>query len=248
MQTQLVASSDLDRDKYPYKMKDLCELTGLDRQTIHFYIQQELVPEGVKTGRNMAYYGPEHVERLNLIRQLQRERFLPLKAIRAVLDGQDEQFSADQKSLLIEVKNRLAGELSAANSPAETMDASALLREHGVTRAELDEMETVGLLSTLNEGTKRLVRSDDAWMIELWGQLKATGVMEVLGVEVKDLAIIEEAMSVLLDREVELLTPRLNDVPPDQLAALVQRVLPLLNTFLTRYHNTKIRNFFAALD
>ena len=39
---------------HPYRMKDLCELTGLPRQVIHFYIQQGLVPPGVKTGRNMA--------------------------------------------------------------------------------------------------------------------------------------------------------------------------------------------------
>ena len=45
-----------------YRMKDLCELTGLPRQVIHFYIQQGLVPEGHKTGPNMAYYGEEHLE------------------------------------------------------------------------------------------------------------------------------------------------------------------------------------------
>ena len=70
----------------PYRMKDLCRLTGLPRQVIHFYIQQGLVPEGHKTGRNMAYYGDEHVRRVRLVRTLQHERFLPLKASRALLE------------------------------------------------------------------------------------------------------------------------------------------------------------------
>ena len=33
-----------------YRMRDLCSITGLSRQAIHFYIQQGLVPEGTKTG------------------------------------------------------------------------------------------------------------------------------------------------------------------------------------------------------
>ena len=46
----------IDRDRYRYKMKDLADATGLDRQGIHFYIQQGLLPPGHKTGRNMAWY------------------------------------------------------------------------------------------------------------------------------------------------------------------------------------------------
>ena len=65
---------EVDRGEFPFKMKDLCERTGLERQVIHFYIQQGLLPEGKKTGRNMAYYGEQHVERVKLIRKLQHER------------------------------------------------------------------------------------------------------------------------------------------------------------------------------
>ncbi|MEM6956901.1 MAG: MerR family transcriptional regulator, partial [Myxococcota bacterium] len=64
----------------PLRMRDLCKASGLERQAIHFYIQQGLLPPGIKTGRNTAVYSSEHVERLHLIRQLKEERFLPLKA------------------------------------------------------------------------------------------------------------------------------------------------------------------------
>ena len=36
--------------------------------------------------RNMAYYPPEFVERIRLIKQLQEERFMPLKVIRELLE------------------------------------------------------------------------------------------------------------------------------------------------------------------
>ena len=80
----------VDRSRWPYRMKDLCARTGLGRQAIHFYIREGLVPPGHKTGRNMAFYGSEHLTRLELIQQLQHERFLPLKAIKAMLNEEEE--------------------------------------------------------------------------------------------------------------------------------------------------------------
>ncbi len=39
----------------------------------------------MRTSRNMAYYPPEFVERIQLIKRLQEERFMPLRVIREVL-------------------------------------------------------------------------------------------------------------------------------------------------------------------
>ena len=73
------------------RMKDLIAETGLTRDTIHFYISEGLVPPPTHKRRNMAWYGPEHLERLNVIKTLQEERFLPLKAIKAVLAQEERE-------------------------------------------------------------------------------------------------------------------------------------------------------------
>jgi DNA-binding transcriptional MerR regulator len=229
-------------------MKDLCQQTGLDRQTIHFYIQQGLVPEGHKTGRNMAYYGADHVQRIVLVRRLQRERFLPLKAIKAVLDGQDDHFSDDQRALFSEVKRHLGSELGAGDEPRATVDAEPLLKLHGVEARELEAMARVGLLSTLREGDRTLVLEDDVWMIEHWGRMRAAGFTEDLGFVVEDLAVFEETVSQLFENEKQLLAPRVAHLPPAEVATMVRRALPLVNDFLSRYHLTKARNFFSAIE
>ena len=36
-------------ERWPYRMKDLCEATGLQRQAIHYYIKKGLLPSGHKT-------------------------------------------------------------------------------------------------------------------------------------------------------------------------------------------------------
>ena len=231
-----------------YRMKDLCELTGLPRQAIHFYIQQGLLPEGDKTGRNMAYYGEAHVERIKLIRQLQHERFLPLKAIRAVLDERDDAFSPVQRRLLKDLKQRLPATLAHRDEVRETIDAREMTARAGLIKKDLEEMAAIGLLA-ISRGArgKLLVAKDDAWMIELWGEVRALGFTRELGFPASVLAIYEEAIAAMFAREIELFTKRLSHLPADKLAAMLDRAMPLIGAFLARYHETKVKNFFAAL-
>src|SRR5690242_21350067 len=71
------------------KMSELSEASGVSAGSIKHYLREGLLPEPVKTSRNMAYYPPEFVDRIKLIKQLQEERYLPLKAIKEVLDAQE---------------------------------------------------------------------------------------------------------------------------------------------------------------
>ena len=48
-------------------------------------VNEGLLPPPVKTAHNMGWYSEQHVETLKLIQRLQRERFLPLKAIKSLL-------------------------------------------------------------------------------------------------------------------------------------------------------------------
>ncbi len=73
-------------DKPGLRMSELADASGVPPGTIKHYLREGLLPEPVKTSRNMAYYPPEFVDRIKLIKQLQEERYLPLKAIKEVLD------------------------------------------------------------------------------------------------------------------------------------------------------------------
>jgi DNA-binding transcriptional MerR regulator len=71
------------------RMRELAEASGVPAPTIKHYLREGLLPEPVKTSRNMAYYPPEFVDRIKLIKRLQEERFLPLKAIKDELDARE---------------------------------------------------------------------------------------------------------------------------------------------------------------
>lgn len=63
-----------------YSIQDLCDQTDLPRRTIHFYIQQEIIPPPCGAGLG-AYYTEEHLKKLKLIPQL-RSQGLRLDDIR----------------------------------------------------------------------------------------------------------------------------------------------------------------------
>lgn len=64
------------------KMKQLSNATGINSATIRYYINQGLLPRPYKTHKNMAYYDEHYIDLINLIKQLQKEYFLPLGVIK----------------------------------------------------------------------------------------------------------------------------------------------------------------------
>ncbi|MEW6262446.1 MAG: MerR family transcriptional regulator [Thermodesulfobacteriota bacterium] len=67
------------------KISELADQAGVSPRTIHFYIQEGLLPPPEKTGRNMAYYDPACVNKIRAIKKAQTERFLPLVVIGRIL-------------------------------------------------------------------------------------------------------------------------------------------------------------------
>lgn len=248
--SELALEDQAPRGGHPYRMKDLCELTGLPRQAIHFYIQQGLLPQGKKTGRNMAWYGTEHVARLKLIKKLQHERFLPLKAIKALLDGRDERFTSRQRSFLQEVKQELQATLARGSDASRTLiDAQQLMEENDVDRADVERLVELGILSASfgPDGSVR-VAEDDAWIIQNCGKVRAAGFSRELGFQVDDLASYVEAVDAILERDAKLLSERLADLPPVVAARMIERGMFIFQEFLVRYHASRVRDFFSTIE
>ena len=226
------------------RMKDLCNETGLSRQAIHFYIQAGLLPEGDKTGRNMAWYGPAHVERLRLIRRLQEERLLPLKTIRALLDGDTSELPEAQRNLLAEVSSQLPAGF--AGAPARDLLVSDALARYDITAVELERMGELGLVATRGSGARRELTGDAARLLDLWTQFRALGFTRERGFVVDDVAPFMTAARELVTHEAQLLLARLSHIPPAEAAPMIERVLPIVHATLIHFHTTAVRAVFEA--
>ncbi len=84
-----------DSTKNLMRIGELAKASGVTVQTIHFYLRERLLPPPTKTAPNMAYYGPEYLEDIRLIKELQSERYLPLGLIRQLLEVKREGHDLD---------------------------------------------------------------------------------------------------------------------------------------------------------
>jgi DNA-binding transcriptional MerR regulator len=199
-------------EKQLLRMGELAEASGVPAPTIKHYLREGLLPEPLKTSRNMAYYPPEFVDRIRLIKRLQEERFMPLKAIRAVLDegpGRAEAMLELEDQIL---DRALAGERS-------RISAAQVRERYGVPREVLDRLEEIGVLSPNSRG----YTPSDVTIIEAISRFRAGGYDEQIGFTVYDTLRYKKALEELVRQEVDVVMDRLaGEVPPERVVEMLE--------------------------
>ena len=184
------------------KMSELAERSGVSAATIKHYLREGLLgseAEVLRTSRNMAYYPVEFVDRVELIKRLQEERFMPLRVIREVI-GSDP----DRAARLIELEDRI---LERAIEARETgrVTRSKVQETYAVPKNVLDRLESLGVLTP----TQRGYDADDVAIIEAISRFRAGGYEEAIGFTVYDTLRYREALEPLVAEEVRVLLDRL---------------------------------------
>src|SRR4051812_5551145 len=160
------------------KISELADRSDVSVGTIKHYLREGLLPDPVKTSRNMAYYPPEFAERIRLIKQLQEERFLPLKVIRELLDSGN----GDPESLRdqVELEDRILER--AAAGERERVPAGEVEARYEVPREVLARLEELGILTPTGDGYS----PTDIQIVEAMSRFRAGGFGEDIGFTVYD--------------------------------------------------------------
>jgi len=166
-------------------MSELAERSGVSAGTIKHYLREGLLGEGdeiVRTSRNMAYYPPEYVERIRLIKRLQEDRFMPLRVI----------------------KDRIV-ERAVEQRESERVSAAEARRRYDIPVNVLDRLAELGVLTPTSRGYD----ADDVKIIEAVSRFRAGGYDEQLGFTVFDTLRYRDALEPLVQEEVRTLLDRL---------------------------------------
>jgi DNA-binding transcriptional MerR regulator len=189
------------------KMSELAERSGVSAGTIKHYLREGLLggEEGiVRTSRNMAYYPPELVERIALIKRLQEERFMPLRVIKRVLDDDPERVRA-----LIELEDRIL-ERALASADERRVSAKEVRERYGIPDLVLERLAEIGVLSpTDRRSASGGYAQNDVKIIEAIASFRAGGYDEALGFTVYDTLRYRKALEPLVQEEVRALLDRL---------------------------------------
>lgn len=195
------------------KISQLAEQSGVSAGTIKHYLREGLL-EGdvVKTSRNMSWYPPEFVDRVRLIKRLQEERFMPLRAIRDVLEDDPE-----RAARLVELEDRIL-ERALNGHEEQRVSAAEVHRRYEVPRNVLDRLAELGVLTPGSRGFD----ADDVAIIAAISRFRAGGFDEALGFTVFDTLRYREALEPLVAEEVRTLLDRLaGEVEPDRAAEII---------------------------
>jgi DNA-binding transcriptional MerR regulator len=193
-------------------MGELAEACGVPAPTIKHYLREGLLPEPVKTSRNMAYYPPEFVDRIKLIKRLQEERFMPLKAIKSVLDEDPERAGA-----LVELEDRIL-DRALAGEQART-STTEVRKRYGVPKEVLDRLAELEILTPSSRGYS----PSDIKIIEAISRFRAGGYDEEIGFTVYDTLRYKTAIGNLVREEVDIVMNRLaGEVSPERVVEMLE--------------------------
>lgn len=117
------------------RMAELARRSGLTVATIKYYLREQLLHPGRRTGVNQADYDDAHLERLRLIRALSKVAGLPLHTIRAVVEAVD---AVDDEASVLDAmavtQDALVGSAGDAADPQATA-SSLMAAERDLERA-----------------------------------------------------------------------------------------------------------------
>ncbi|HEU4599816.1 MAG TPA: MerR family transcriptional regulator [Solirubrobacterales bacterium] len=208
------------------RMRELAEASGVPAPTIKHYLREGLLPEPVKTSRNMAYYPPEFVDRIKLIKRLQEERYLPLKAIKNVLDEDPDRARAMLELGDQILERALAGERSRTS-------AAEVRKRYGVPQEVLDRLAELEVLTPNSRGYS----PSDVTIIEAISRFRAGGYDEAIGFTVYDTLRYKTALEELVRQEVDIVMERLaGEVPPERVVEMLEAGAQPLKDLIAALH------------
>src|SRR3954447_24476796 len=158
------------------RMGELARASGVSAATIKHYLREGLLPEPVKTSRNMAYYPADFVERIRLIKQLQEERFMPLRVIKSMLDDEPERARA-----LVELEDRIL-EHALKGEEQTRVSAPEIRKRFEIPQEVLDRLAELGVLTPSSRGYS----ASDVRILEAISRFRAGGYSEKIGFTVYD--------------------------------------------------------------
>lgn len=196
------------------KISELAERAEVPVATVRHYLREGLLPEPVKTSRNMAYYPPEFVERIRLIKQLQEERFMPLRVIRELLESADGDVGRLRN--LADTGDMLVARVLAPE--ADRTPEAEVLERYEIPERALRRLSELGVLTPNEEGYS----PSDLRIVDAVSRFRAAGWNETSGFGARDVARLMKGLEPVIADELKLLIERFTALDMGRARELVE--------------------------
>lgn len=228
---------------YPYRMQDLVQATGASRETIRFYVNEGLLPEPHRTARNSAWYGEQHIEQIRLIRELQEKHYLPLRAIKALMDDPaSADFTPAQRRVFETIRRR--SRRDAASSSDRSLHAAC--GELAIGTEEMRSFLSINVLSVSNP--EEIISAEDEELLRLWVSVREAGLTPERGFSPADVTIVGDAADILFNQLVRTFAERLDDFSETEAEGLWETILPAVERLFSILLEQRVRGFVGSVS
>ena len=227
------------------RIGELMKRSGVTRATVHHYVREGLLPEPVKTSRNMALYAPDCVDRVLLIKSLQNNYRRSLAEVRDLLA------KAQGHEALTRLKARVGAEVPAdfgVESQQSMMALDAVVTKSGFPADELRVFAQRGIIEFQSHGGETFVRDHDVAVIDALASLRDAGFSADVGFRPDDAQIYLDALRDLLRKEVQIFLQRAQPgEDPEALVARAERGIKHVTPLLLAFRYKVIREMIDTL-
>jgi DNA-binding transcriptional MerR regulator len=205
------------------KVGQLAKASGVSIATIKFYLREGLLPRPtLKTSRNMAWYDRSFIERIRAIKRMQ-ERFLPLRVIKQLLADRPH-MTAEEAQLVSDLTPVFSATAVHSGKPMAEREALRLFPR--ATRAQLELLASMGLLTPQTRRGRRFYDADDVRLLDALARSQDAGFsIELFPLE--DLGHYVQLLGELAEREVRLFARNVSGrISRAEARRLVESALP----------------------
>jgi DNA-binding transcriptional MerR regulator len=198
------------------KISELAELSGVTIPTIRYYLQENLLPPPTKTGKTMAYYDRACVDRIKLIKRLQKERFLPIEVIRRLLDSGEAYAVESEIGQVISKADML-------ESRGGAVPGAEIVERTGYSQHKIDRLARTGLVEVRQDDSGPCFDALDVELIKTIKRGEEAGIP--LEFSIESVRMYQKAIDDVVSRNTaRVLSFVINDVPPQSVAGVLREV------------------------
>ena len=219
------------------RIGQLANQAGVSTATVKHYLKEGLLPQPVKTSRNMAYYDASCVERINLIKRMQKEKFLPLDVIKRLIDSGD---SYDEELELGRAILKSHKEL-----PRRSVKGSQVARTTGYDLEKIIMLEQEGLIFPAVKNNVKYYDSTDLEIIQIMKEREELGLSFHHSLET--VRTYRDSITQAVQDDIRLFIKNsLGDVSTQQAIKLLTEADDALDRFMTLFRYRKLRSLSEA--
>lgn len=150
------------------KKSELARLADVSSSTINYYVSEGLIPVAYKPNPNMAWYDRSCVERIKLIKKLQKEQYLPLPVIKRIISSNEISDEEIKLGLSISGLRRI--------EPEDGLCTKKELHERtGFPLKKIDRLTDEGILTPELRGRRKLYSEFDVKLTEIAAEHDRSG-------------------------------------------------------------------------